>query len=336
MTFPLSKLLIRTVLFTAIVAAGTASAKPKPEGFLARPTVQKFIDKLVNQDHFKRDRLEKLFAGAQHRDDVIAAITRPAESLPWYRYRGIFLTADRAAGGARFRREHARALARAEKVYGVPPDIVTAIIGVESNYGLISGSYPIVDALATLGFDYPPRADFFRKELRQYLLLSREQHFDPATMEGSYAGAMGSPQFIASSYRRYAVDFDGDGKSDLWNDWDDIIGSVANYFAENGWRRGGEVVVPAVPGADPPADPPRMKPTTVAALRDAGFAIDSAVAGKADAVLVALDTGNGETRYWAGLDNFVAITRYNHSPLYAMAVYQLSKSIAKAYDAGGG
>lgn len=282
---------------------------------------------MVTQYHFDRDRLNKLFADAHHRDDIIAAMKRPAESLPWYRYRKIFLTTSRTSGGVRFWQEYADTLARAERVYGVPPEIVTAIIGVESRYGAIQGGYPVIDALATLGFDYPPRADFFRKELRDYLLLSRDQKFDPAEMQGSYAGALGAPQFIASSYRRYAVDFDGNGTSDLWDDWKDIIGSVANYFAENGWQRGGRIVVPATLKAGATA-PEKTGNTTVGALRQAGFTIDAGVADSADAVLISLDTGDGQ-RYWVGLHNFVVITRYNHSPLYAMAIFQLGNAIAR-------
>ncbi|HET7675150.1 MAG TPA: lytic murein transglycosylase B [Gammaproteobacteria bacterium] len=340
MKLRLAKTLKFTAFFTALALTAcatpaktaTPAAPAEVDGYLARPEVQAFIDKLVNEDHFQRAQLEKLFSSARHSDDVIARITKPAESLPWYRYRGIFLTDARATGGARFLAAHRAALDRAQKVYGVPPRIVTAIIGVESNYGLIAGRYPVIDALATLGFDYPPRATFFRKELHQYLLLAREQHFDPAKMQGSYAGALGAPQFISSSYRQYAVDFDGDGRSDLWTDWDDIIGSVANYFAENGWQRGGAVAVRATPPAHPAAAklPDPMKPTTVGALRTAGFTFADPVADDADAVLVALDDGSGKTEYWVGLHNFVVITRYNRSPLYAMAVYQLSQAISKA------
>jgi membrane-bound lytic murein transglycosylase B len=192
--------------FFVIVLAHAGPAVARSHDYPARPAVQKFIDKMVANHGFNRATLEALFAGARHRQSIIDSMNRPAEALPWYRYRHIFLTRQRTAGGIAFRHEHRAALDRAEKVYGVPPAIVTAIIGVESRYGSNKGKYRVIDALATLSFDYPPRAGFFRKELAQYLLLSREQQFNPAKMTGSYAGAMGAPQFISSSYRKYAVD----------------------------------------------------------------------------------------------------------------------------------
>ncbi|HET7570856.1 MAG TPA: lytic murein transglycosylase B [Gammaproteobacteria bacterium] len=315
-----------SVALALIVTCGAAFAATASKGYLAKPAVQKFIDEMVTQHDFDRAKLDALFAGARYRQSIIDSMNRPAESLPWYRYRNIFLTSKRTAGGVDFQHAHAKTLARAEKVYGVPPAIVTAIIGVESYYGGNKGAYPVIDALATLGFDYPPRADFFRKELAQYLLLSREQHFDPATVTGSYAGAMGAPQFISSSYRHYAVDFDGDGKSDLWHDWADIIGSIANYFADNGWQRGAGIVVPAKLKAGAKGGIESMDTTTAATLRKAGFKFSDKIADDADVTLVALDAHHGK-RYWVALHNFGVIMTYNHSPLYAMAVYQLSEAI---------
>ncbi|HET8552862.1 MAG TPA: lytic murein transglycosylase B [Gammaproteobacteria bacterium] len=314
------------IALSLIFTCGAAFAATASKGYLAKPAVQKFINKMVTQHGFDRTKLDSLFAGARYRQSIIDSMNRPAESLPWYRYRNIFLTPKRTAGGVDFQHAHAETLARAEKVYGVPPAIVTAIIGVESYYGGNKGAYPVIDALATLGFDYPPRADFFRKELAQYLLLSRAQHFDAATMTGSYAGAMGAPQFIASSYRHYAVDFDGDGKSDLWHDWADIIGSIANYFADNGWQRGAGIVVPAKLKAGAEGDIKSMDTTTAAKLRNAGFEFSNRIADDANVTLVALDTHDGK-RYWVALHNFGVIMTYNHSPLYAMAVYQLSNAI---------
>ncbi|HET6725305.1 MAG TPA: lytic murein transglycosylase B [Gammaproteobacteria bacterium] len=310
-------------------ATGAAVAAPPKGGYLAKPAVQQFIDQMVADHGFDRTKLKSLFANADYRQSIVDSMNRPAESLPWYRYRGIFLTAKRTTGGVDFWRGHAKTLARAEKAYGVPPAIVTAIIGVESYYGGNKGDYPVIDALATLSFDYPPRADFFRRELTQYLLLAREQHFDPAEVTGSYAGAMGAPQFIASSYRHYAVDFDGDGKSNLWNDWPDIIGSIAHYFARNGWQRNGDIVVPAKPKAG--ASPTSIKPgktVTAAKLREAGFAFSDKIDGDSRVALVALE-GNDGKQYWVALHNFGVIETYNHSPLYAMAVYQLAQAIAQ-------
>ncbi len=178
----------------------------------------------------------KLLDQVAPREDIIAAISRPAESKPWYKYRPIFLTPERIRQGAEFMAANAETLTRAEAAYGIPPEIVTAIIGVETFYGRQAGGYRVIDALATLAFDYPPRSTYFLSELEQYLLLTREEEIDPLTIKGSYAGAMGKPQFMPSSYRNFAVDFDGDSKRDLWNNTEDAIGSVARYLGEHGWE----------------------------------------------------------------------------------------------------
>lgn len=329
---------LRTVFLTVSLTllATTAAVAGSNSGYLDQPAVRQFIDKMVTQHGFDRDHLDALFTGARHRQSIIDAMNRPAESLPWYRYRRIFLTSKRTAGGVQFWRRHQATLERAEKKYGVPAAILISIIGVESYYGHNKGDYSVIDALVTLGFDYPPRATFFREELAQYLLLSREQHFDPATVTGSYAGAMGAPQFIASSYRAYAIDFSGDGKSDLWNSWPDIIGSIANYFAENGWRRGGEVAVPATL-TDASANSIQLNHTTTAqALRKAGARFGKQVDGSTKVELVALEQSDGKKQYWAVLHNFDVIMTYNHSALYAMAVYQLSNAIKKERHGSNG
>ena len=300
---------------------------PAATGYPSRPEVKKFVDSVVQKDGLDRSWVEHAFAGAQRRQSVIDAITRPFESKPWYQYESIFVNDARIAAGITFWDQQTKVLQGAEARYGVPAGILVAIVGVESYYGRQHGGYPVMDALTTLSFDYPPRAPFFQGELEQFLLMCREQSLDPLKPMGSYAGAMGTPQFMPDSYRQYAVDFDGDGKRDIWDDWADILGSVANYFHEHGWQANGLVVVPAAIklGGTPPE---ALVPTTAGALRQAGVVMTSGVADDAEAVLVALQEED-ETRYWVGLHNFRVITQYNKSPLYAMAVVQLAIAIAQ-------
>ena len=261
-------------------------------------------------------------------------MSRPAEAKPWYAYRDIFVNNRRIRGGVKFWRTHAATLAEAERVYGVPPEIVVAIIGVETQYGGNMGSYRVLEALSTLAFDYPRRADYFRKELANYLLMTRAEGIDPLALRGSYAGAMGLGQFMPSSFLSYAVDFDGDGHRDLWGNPRDAIGSVANYFNKHGWRSGEQVTVPAsVSGAgysglvsrklSPPKD-------SVASLQAQGVSPRGPVSGSQAAMLLEFEGRNGP-EYWLGFTNFYVITRYNHSRLYAMAVYQLSQEIREQY-----
>ena len=286
---------------------------------------------------YSAEALAALMARARYRQDIIDAIERPYEAKPWRDYRRLFLTPERIDGGVAFRREHAELLERVEAEYGVPPEIIVAIVGVETNYGAQLGRHRVLDALSTLGFAYAPRADFFRKELGEFLLLAREEEVDPVGALGSYAGAVGLPQFIPSSYRAYAVDFDEDGRRDLWDSHADVVGSVGNYLAMHGWRRGAPIAARAtlaegVPTGIPVADKRPARPQqTLAQLDAAGVgAAAGALAGDppADtrAALLALDGDGAE--YWLGFENFYAITRYNQSNLYAMAVYQLSREIA--------
>ena len=195
--------------------SSAAVSSVRAEGFLDLPEARAFIDEMAERHDFRREVLEQLFSSATPRESVIKAISRPAEAKPWYKYRPIFLTLERIEAGDRFWNNHREALQRAERLYGVPPEVIVAIIGVETRYGRNTGRFPVLDAVATLAFQYPKRAPFFRSELEHFLLLAREEGLDPAAVKGSYAGAMGWPQFIASSYRNYAVDFDGDGVRDL-------------------------------------------------------------------------------------------------------------------------
>lgn len=318
------------ILSIALCLAGTAAAHAAD--YAERPEARAMIERLEREHGLAPERIRTLLAGAEHQSRILEAMRRPAERvLPWHRYRRIFLGEDRIAGGADFVREHRELLERAQSEYGVPVAIVAAIVGVETRYGAHVGNDRVLDALATLGFDYPKRARFFLGELEQFFVLCHREGVDCAQAKGSYAGAMGWPQFIPSSYRAYAVDFDGDGKRDLWGSPADVIGSVANYLAEHGWRPGEAVAVPLSGGA--PADLERSSRETRYRYRDlaaAGLkAATKAPGPDAEVGLVELEGENGP-EYWAGLNNFFVITSYNHSRLYAMAVHQLSRAIEKA------
>ncbi len=317
-------------LFLTLPWAGAHAVSPA--GAAYRPAVHQFVTDMAARHDFDRTRLGSLLEGLQMREDVLRAISRPAESMPWHRYRLIFVNRARVEEGVRFWERHGRALARAEAAYGVPAEIIVAIIGVETRYGRHTGRFPVLESLTTLAFAYPPRGAFFRSELEQFLLLARDEELDPAEVTGSYAGAMGTPQFIASSYRRFAVDFDGDGRRDLWDTTADAIGSVANYFRVHDWRPGGPVAARARPAAEarPRSLVEGLEPRrTVSALTRAGLVPQVPLAGEARAAVIALEARD-RTEYWLGLHNFYVITRYNHSALYAMAVYQLSQEIVIA------
>jgi membrane-bound lytic murein transglycosylase B len=270
-----------------------------------------------------------LLGQARFRSDIIEAMRRPAEAKPWYKYRPIFVTMARTRAGVQFWRSNEALLERAEREYGVAPEIIVAIIGVETRYGGYTGKHRVLDALSTLAFGYPKRAPFFRKQLEEFLLLTREEEVDPLKAKGSYAGAMGMPQFIPSSYREYAVDFDADGKRDLWNSTADAIGSVANYFRRHGWRDGEQVTLKARvrQRPDDALAEAGLKPSLpMQRLAGMGVEVKDSPPGDTLVSLVRLENRNGE-EYWLGLQNFYVITRYNHSALYAMAVYQLSREI---------
>jgi membrane-bound lytic murein transglycosylase B len=300
--------------------------------YAQRDDVKQFIDEMIKKHRFDREVLVKWFSDAEKLDDVLEKIARPAEKThTWKEYRPIFVTQNRIKLGKKFMRENRALLARAEKETGVPASIITAIIGVETYYGRSKGRTPVFDSLTTLSFDYPPRSRFFRSELEQFLLLAREENIDVSTIRGSYAGAMGVPQFISSSYRRYAVDFDGDDKRDLWSSTADVIGSVANYFKVHGWQKNGDVVK-AASVKKRPDDVTRnkLKPhTSIGEFRKQGVISGKAYADDVMATLVALEGKQGP-EYWFGLNNFYVITRYNHSALYAMAVFQLSQELERS------
>ena len=297
------------------------------------PQVARFVGEMTRDYGFAGEQLMDVFREVERKQAILDAISRPAERVKtWKEYGPMFLTDARVARGVDFWRQHEAALVRAEKEYGVPAQVIVAIIGVETFFGRNTGNYRVMDALSTLGFDYPPRADFFRKELREFLLLAREQQVDPLTIKGSYAGAMGLPQFMPSSFRAYAVDFDGDGHINIWSDPDDAIGSVASYFKLHGWVAGEPVVSRATvrgervdEGLSPGIDPVK----TVGELRALGWASHDALRDDLPVTAFRLDGDNGP-EYWMGLKNFYAITRYNRSVMYAMAVHQLSDLLVQA------
>jgi peptidoglycan lytic transglycosylase B len=326
---------VSCAILLLLLAACASVQATDATNFSNNPQTQAFIDRMVSVHDFDRQQLVQLFAQAERRDDILELMRKPAEKkLRWFEYRKIFLTPNRIDGGVAFWREHAKDLDDAARAFGVDPQIIIAIIGVETRYGSNTGRHRVIDALSTLAFDYPPRAAFFTGELEQYLLLAREEHIDLLSTTGSYAGAMGYGQFIPSSYREYAVDFDGDGKRDLWNSPRDIIGSVANYFHLHGWEPGQPVAVPArVAGTDIQSilDAGYEPHTPLSALQQHGITPERPLAVDLPAALIQYDQENGP-EYWLGFHNFYVITRYNHSPLYAMAVYQLSEEIRKAHE----
>tara|TARA_B100000749_G_scaffold8821_1_gene7267 strand:+ start:347 stop:1354 length:1008 start_codon:yes stop_codon:yes gene_type:complete len=294
-----------------------------------RDSVKGFVNEVAKKDGFDPQQLLNIFEQVEKKQRIIDLISRPAEKAkPWHEYREIFVTAPRIAAGVEFWEENEAALNRAGSKFGIPIEIIVAVIGVETNYGRNKGSFRVMDALSTLAFDYPPRARFFRSELRELLLLAREENKDPLELIGSYAGAMGYGQFIPSSFRAYAIDFDGDGARDIWSNRTDAIGSVANYFFRHGWDGEGPIAVP-VTVTDERADQfanQGLKPKrSIAELRKAGVEHVS-LPDQTLGALFRLE-GNGGWEYWLGLHDFYVITRYNHSHMYALAVVQLSAAV---------
>ncbi|MEE9412783.1 MAG: lytic murein transglycosylase B [Methylococcales bacterium] len=294
-----------------------------------QPAIQQFKTEMFHKHSFDKQYLDNLFAKVKLRDSIIKAISKPAEGKPWHQYRNIFLTSSRIEGGVEFWNKHETTLNKVAEKYGVPAEIMIAILGVETRYGGNTGSYPVLDALSTLAFLYPKRSPFFRKELEHFLLLAREEGVDPLSLNGSYAGAMGLPQFMPSSYRSYAVDFDDDNQRDIWNNPADTLASIANYFIKHGWQQDKPVAFKVTMNKEiaTPFLNDDLKPLAQAEqLRKAGIQLDNTI-NQNDAVkLLKYDLENSD-EYWVGLKNFYVITRYNHSALYAMAVYQLSQEI---------
>jgi membrane-bound lytic murein transglycosylase B len=315
----------------ALLVLAASSRPAAAVDFREYPEMAAFIQDMSARHGFSPAELRRVFAHARIRPEIIEAIERPREALPWHEYKKNFVTTEHVQLGRKFWQRHEAALERARAQYGVAPEIIVAIIGVETQYGRNKGEYPVIDALTTLMLRYPPRAEFFRRELEEFLLLARESGFDPVTIKGSYAGAMGTPQFIPSSYRRYAVDFNGDRRRDLLNNPEDAIGSVANFLKEHGWQT-----------REPVADEVEIQGTlyfwveklgvkpvlSVSHLVLFGVVPREATDTQRLAALIALEGESGPF-HRLGYDNFYVITRYNRSKRYAMAVYELGEMIRR-------
>ena len=324
-----------------LVSGSCSQAADKTFVDLAQPNVAAFIDEMVASQDFDRDALSAVLGEAEIKQTIIDKISTPAErKLSWGEYRKIFITKERIAAGTTFWIENREMLERIQQESGVSVEMIVGIIGVETYYGRITGKDRVLDALATLAFDYPPRSKFFRNELMQFLILAREEEIDATTPLGSYAGAMGRPQFMPSSFRAYAVDASGDGKRDIWNNWADVAGSVANYFVEHGWRTDEEVVAQASLSDRWDGPVPKPKNTlsakdTVASLSKKGVVFATNLPDDSASQLLSYEGDEGP-ELWVGFHNFFVITRYNRSVMYALAAYQLGQEVASkvAADAG--
>jgi membrane-bound lytic murein transglycosylase B len=318
------------VLMLVIILASCAGARPAAALDVKHGEVKEFIAHMQEAYGFKVRPLRKLLSAAQLQPAILEAMERPAEKAKlWYEYRPIFLNERRIREGTDFWLAHRQALEQASERTGVAPEYLAAILGVETYYGRITGSYRVLDALCTLAFEFPPRAKFFRDELEQFLLLTRDLHLDPLAIKGSYAGAMGAPQFMPSNYRLYAVDADADGRVDLWTNWADVCASIGNYLKGHGWNAGEPVMIDATVTEDKPDGLDGRKldlSESIATLKTKGVAFDSPLPLQAPALLIAADEPDG-THWRVGFNNFYVITRYNHSPLYAMAVFELAGAL---------
>ena len=320
----ITSLPVRTLLASTLMALLTTAASADDRTI--------FINEMTTQYGFEADFVSEVIGNAETKQSIIDAMSRPAEKVkPWYEYRDIFITDQRINEGVDFWALREETLQQASERTGVPMRMIAGIIGVETYYGRITGNYRVVDALSTLAFDYPPRATFFRNELKEYFLLTREEQLPIEAIEGSYAGAMGPPQFIPSSYRAYAVDGDGDGRRDLLTNWDDILNSVGNYFKAHRWHNGEEVAMQAtLPAGHPPlkSKNERKANKTLGELRGMGLLFESDLPDSTPANLIVLE-GRAGPEYWIGLHNFYVITRYNHSVMYGLAAYQLGEALAE-------
>ncbi|HSC81695.1 MAG TPA: lytic murein transglycosylase B [Chitinolyticbacter sp.] len=305
------------------------------EALLARPEVVQYLDEVAANEQFDRTELDALFLRVVPQPKILEYFDKPGTSKPWYQFRGNFLVKSRIEGGARFMRRYSEQLDAVYQRYGVPQEIMSAIVGIETNYGRSTGSYRVLDVLTTMTFDYPRRAEFFRKELTEFLILAREEQEDPLSFTGSYAGAMGWPQFMPSSYRQWAVDWNGDAHRDIWGTADDVVASVAHYLAEHGWQRHGPGIVPVNVAPDHQLADIMAQPydltRSAADLMALGVQPISELDTQAPAVVFTLETEPGVERHYLGFSNFYAVTRYNRSKHYATAVFELAAAIRQAY-----
>ncbi|HTV52087.1 MAG TPA: lytic murein transglycosylase B [Steroidobacteraceae bacterium] len=310
----------------------TPAATAHAVGFdLSRPEIRHFVAAIAKRDALSRRQILRLLRKAQPQPKIIELMSRPAERvLQWWEYRQLFVTEQRISDGVQFWLDHQSVLEQVAAAQGVPPQYLVAILGCETFYGRITGRDRVLDSLATLAFDYPPRSDYFRGELEQFLLLTREEHLDPLRVKGSYSGAMGAPQFMPSAYRRYAVDASHDHRRDLWNNWADVLASIANYLRQNGWRPGEPVLTDARLDPEPTfqLDARGELASTIDELNALGVRVALSMPGSTPAVLIPAEQKEGPA-YRVAFENFRAITRYNHSARYAMAVTDLAQGIAE-------
>jgi len=320
----------------AVLACTPAGAQPEDAvagGFdLQRPEIIEFVNDVVSRDGLNRQDVRALLKEARPQPRIIEIVNRPIEKVaPWWEYRDRFLSAERISDGVRFWLDHKNTLEQISAQYQVPSEYLVAILGVETHYGRNTGPYRALDALATLAFDYPPRQKFFRSELEEFLLLVKENKLDPLTVPGSYAGALGVPQFMPSQYRRYAVAANADRRRDLWGDWDDILASVANYLNEHGWTAGGPVLAETRLEPDPSfqIEPHNLELNqTIESLAAHGVKVEMSVPADTAVVLISAEQRDGPA-YRVGFHNFYVLTRYNASARYAMAVHELAQTLAQ-------
>ncbi len=323
---------IRFKSLAALLLAGIfLSMSSYGEGF-SKADIDGFIDELVRGEGFSRPALEKMFSNVEYKSRIVEIMERPAERrMTWGEYKALLINEKRINDGVRFWKQHQKILEKASQEYGVAPSVIIGILGIETGFGQNTGGFRVVDALATLGFKYPRRATFFRKELKELLLLAREQGFDPLSLTGSYAGAMGLPQFMPSSYRAYAIDFDKDGQADIWQSMADAIGSIAAYLSRHGWEQGKPVAARATVHGQRYARvlDKNPRPTrSVNETKNLGWRTVRVLQDSARVRGLKLE-GQSGIEHWLTLTNFYVITRYNKSDLYAMAVYQLGNQIEK-------
>ena len=328
----IGRLLGSAVIAATLMAFGPVHGASKSVEL--RPEIEAFIDELSDKHGMAKEALRVILREARVQPGILRAMSAQSTARPWHRYRPLYVNPERIAGGVRFWRQHEQLLARAEREYGIPAEIIVSTIGVETVYGSYTGTHRVLDALTTLAFDFPRRAEFFRGELEQFLLLARDRVVDPLRMKGSYAGAMGVPQFMPSSFQRYAVDFDGDGQRNLWDGVADAIGSIANYYRVFGWQTGEPVVLPAmVEGSGYLALAAKgIEPALTAdVLKEAGVTTQEDL-GERGAAMLVLEASGGPL-HLLGLKNFYVITRYNRSTNYALSVYELAEAIRTAREA---
>ena len=328
---------MRALLLAMALVAGSASAKEPQVSYAGRPEVRAFVQEMVQKHGFVDKELDYIFARARRLDVALKAVATPASARAWVEYRANFVNERQIQGGIEFWRTHHAALARAAKEYGVPEEIIVAIIGIETFYGRHTGKWRVIDALTTLAFDYPPRAPYFRGELENYLVISRERGNDVFSVRGSWAGAIGIPQFMPGSYMKFAVDFDGDGRIDLSGNPTDAVGSVANFLVQHGWKPGEMILLEAAVQGEAYkayADGTVLPKHPVEEITRAGVTTKAAAPAGARAVLIELETPGKPSDFRLGFDNFYVITRYNRSSFYAASVADLAAALRARYPGG--